>query len=236
MLLRPRPMLTMERKMTVFTKSFATALALCAAATTAAVAQDATTTPAAPAAPTAPAAPAAPGPVTPPLPAKDGAGAPYFADPIGDWQMQCFRTEAGKKTDKDPCQLYQLLKDKSGTPIADISMVALQPGGKAIAGATIMTPLETLLTQNVVLKIDDGEAKMYPFTFCAQMGCFARVGLTADDLAAFKKGKSVSLTIVPVSAPDKPVTVDMSLKGFTNAFDAVTKNAQAVAAAQKATK
>ncbi len=32
------------------------------------------------------------------------------------------------------------------------------------------------------------------------------------------------MTIVPVSTPNKPVSVTMSLKGFTSAFDEVTKN------------
>lgn len=203
--------------MTEFKKPLAAALALCLA-TLPAFAQDAT----APAAPTEPpAATEAPAPAATETPAPaDGPGTSYIANTFDDWQMQCFRTEEGK----DPCQIYQLLHDANGSNVADISMVALPDGGKASAGATIMTPLETLLTANLQLKVDNGEPKVYPYTFCAPPGCFARIGLIPDELAQFKRGNKVTMTIVPLATPGQPVNVEISLKGFTAAYDAVAKN------------
>lgn len=220
-----------ERQMTELTKPLAIALALGLIAP-AAFAQDTATTPAADApaaATTAPAADATTAPAAdatatpaaeaPAKPAPDGPGTTYIAKTIDDWSLQCIHTVDGK----DPCQMYQLLKDEHGTNVSDISMLPLPPGGKAVAGATIMTPLETLLTANLTLQIDTAQPKVYPFTFCAPPGCFARVGFTADELAAFKKGSSASMTIVPLAAPDQKVTVKISLKGFTAAYDEVTK-------------
>ncbi|RLL70930.1 invasion associated locus B family protein [Paenirhodobacter hankyongi] len=211
--------------MTELTKRLAIALTLGLAAP-AAFAQDTPATDGAATTPPAAEAPAAAAPATPaqtPAPAADkqpdGPGTTYIAKTFDDWALQCVHTEDGN----DPCQMYQLLKDEKGNNVADISMVALTGSAKAVAGATIMTPLETLLTQGVTLKIDTNEARSYPFTFCAPVGCFARVGLTAEELAAFKKGNKVSMTVVPVAAPDHPVTVAISLKGFTAAYDAVTK-------------
>lgn len=213
-------------------KSFATTLAFCLAATTG-FAQDATA-PATPApatseAPAAPAASDAPAAAAPTQPAADGPGSSYIAKTMDDWSLQCFRAESGN----DPCQMYQLLKDTKGNSVADISMVALPPGGKAVAGATIMTPLETLLTANLQLTIDNQQPKVYPFTFCAPPGCFSRIGLTAEELAAFKKGNKVTMTIVPVATPNQPVQVTISLKGFTSAFDEVTANNAKVQPLQK---
>lgn len=228
--------------MNEFTKALAAALTLGVSATSA-FAQDATAPATATPAPAAEApaaaatdtpAPAAPLDAAPQAPAPDAAGTSYMSQSYGDWQMQCIRTKAGEKSDTDPCQMYQLLKDEKGNPVADITMIALPPGGKAVAGATVMAPLETLLTQNVVLKVDNNDPKMYPFTFCAPVGCVARVGLTAEELATFKKGSAVAVTVVPMARPNQPVTVNISLKGFTNAFDAATKNAAAVAAAHPA--
>ena len=68
---------------------------------------------------------------------------------------------------------------------------------QAAAGATIIVPLETLLTAGLRFGIDAAEPKVYPFTFCAQIGCVARIGFTADELASFKKGAKGVLTIVP---------------------------------------
>lgn len=168
-------------------------------------AADATTTNPAP----AESAPAASGP--------DDLGKAYTASTHGDWQLQCIRTADGN----DPCEIYQVLKDTTGQSVADISVLALPAGNEAVAGATIMVPLETLLTPGVALGVDGGKPRAYPVTFCAQPGCFVRVGLTAAELASFKNGNKATLSLVPVAAPDKRIDVDISLKGFTAAFDAV---------------
>jgi invasion protein IalB len=79
------------------------------------------------------------------------------------------------------------------------------------------------LTQQITMKIDDGTAKRYPFTWCSQVGCYARIGFTADEIAAFKRGKKATVTIVPVAAPDTTVDLDVSLIGFTAGYEAVNK-------------
>jgi invasion protein IalB len=100
-------------------------------------------------------------------------------------------------------------------------MFALPPGGKAAAGATVVVPLETLLTESLTIQIDTAEPKLYPFTFCTQVGCVARVGFTAEEVEQFKKGANAKVTVVPAAAPDTAVTLDISLKGFTAGFEAV---------------
>jgi invasion protein IalB len=100
-------------------------------------------------------------------------------------------------------------------------MFALPEGGQAAAGATVIAPLETLLTANMTLTIDGGKAKIYPFTFCANLGCIARIGFTAEEVAQFKKGAKAVMTIVPAAAPEQKVELDITLKGFTAGYDAV---------------
>ncbi len=145
-------------------------------------------------------------------------GQPYTRETFGDWDMRCIRTETGQ----DPCQLYQLMKDDQGNPVAEISLFPFPPGQPAAAGATIATPLETLLTEQVTIRVDDGKTLAYPFTYCTIQGCFARIGLTEEDVTAYKQGKVARVRIVPLAAPDSEVVLEMSLKGFTEAFDAVT--------------
>lgn len=154
-------------------------------------------------------------------PEEGGVGSTYMAAQFELWEQRCIKTEDGS----DPCQLYQLLKDAQGGNLAEISLFALPPGGQAAAGATIVVPLETLLTANLTLAIDGGKAKIYPYTFCAQIGCIARVGFTAEEIAQFKKGAKAVLTLVPAVAPDQKVTADISLKGFTAGYDAVAATA-----------
>jgi invasion protein IalB len=45
------------------------------------------------------------------------------------------------------------------------------------------------------------------------------MGLTKDDVAAFKRGKEAVITIVPALAPDQTVQLALSLDGFTASFD-----------------
>jgi len=145
-------------------------------------------------------------------------GKTYKVSVHGDWELRCIKAPEGTK---DPCQLYQLLEDQQGNSVAEINLFSLPDGDKLAAGATIVTPLETLLTQNVLLSVDGGKPKVYPFTFCTAIGCFSRVGFTADDVAAFKAGNAAKIVVVPAQAPDQKVELSMSLKGFTAGFTAV---------------
>jgi invasion protein IalB len=160
----------------------------------------------------------------------DGVGSTYVKEAFGAWELRCVRTEAGN----DPCQLYQLLKDAEGNSVAEIGMFTLPEGGQAVAGATVIAPLETLLTAGLRLGVDAAQPKAYPFTFCSPIGCVARVGFTAEEVAAFKAGDKAVMTIVPAAAPDRTVALDVSLQGFTAGYDATAAANAATEAANAA--
>lgn len=162
----------------------------------------------------------------------EGPGSTYVAANFDSWEQRCVRAAEGGV---DTCQLYQLLKDAKGNSVAEITMFGLPAGQEAAAGATVIAPLETLLTEGLLLQVDTGKAKAYPFTWCSTIGCVARIGLTAGEVEALKKGAKATLTIVPVVAPTEKVLLDVSLKGFTAGFTAVNDiNAKADAAAPPA--
>ena len=146
-------------------------------------------------------------------------GDTYVAASFEAWEQRCVRTATGI----DPCQLYMLLKDANNNNVAEFTMFGLPAGGEgpAVAGATFIAPLETLLTAGMSLQIDAGAPKAYPFTFCAQIGCVARLGFTAEELAEMKKGANATLIIVPYVAPKEQVKLTLSLKGFTAGLAAV---------------
>lgn len=218
-------------------KRFASAVAFCGAMALplALWAQETTTDPAvpAPADTTAPAAPA--DSLTLGQEVGDGGvGSTYSAGTFDDWDQRCARSG----TDADPCQLYQLLKDEAGTAVAEITIFGLPDGAnvEAAAGATFIAPLETLLTAGLTLQIDSGKPKVYPFAFCAQLGCVIRLGFTAAEVEAMKKGNKMAATIVPFVAQDQRVNLNISLKGFTAGYEAVNAaNVKADAAAAAAT-
>lgn len=149
----------------------------------------------------------------------------YLAGSFDAWELRCAKAEDGK----DPCQLYQLLRDGEGGPVAEVMLFTLPEGGQAVLGASVLAPLETLLTQNLRIAIDGVQGKIYPFSYCTGNGCLAKVGFTAEEAAAMQKGNEAKVTIVPAAAPDATVVATVSLKGFTAAYDAL-KEAAAKAA------
>lgn len=166
----------------------------------------------------------------------DGVGQSYVLETQGAWEVRCIKTQDGF----DPCQVYQLLKDENDNAVAEFSMVALPAKSEAAAGATIITPLETLLTGQLTMTVDGGKAKRYPFTWCSQVGCFARIGFTDAEVSQLKRGAKATISIVPMVAPDKKVNLNVSLSGFTAGYEKMKstneetqKKAEAAAAEAK---
>ncbi|HID36165.1 MAG TPA: invasion associated locus B family protein, partial [Ghiorsea sp.] len=105
--------------------------------------------------------------------------------------------------------------------VAEVNIQRLPDGGKAAAGVDFASPLGSLLTAQVVMRVDSGKAKRYPYTWCDQYGCFARFGLTHAEIKNMQKGAKSKITIVAVADPKKPITLTMSLKGFTAAWKSI---------------
>ncbi len=145
-------------------------------------------------------------------------GQPYILQEFGDWAMRCIKSPEGQD---DPCNLYQLLTDENGAPVAEFNFFRLPDGSRAAAGATIVAPLETLLTQQLTLAVDGANARRYPFTFCNAGGCVARLGFTEAEVEQFKRGATATVRLVPAAAPTEEVVLTLSLTGFTAGYDGV---------------
>ncbi|KAA2317134.1 invasion associated locus B family protein [Pseudooceanicola sediminis] len=147
-------------------------------------------------------------------------GQTYIKEEIGDWALQCVKSEEGEE---EPCQLYQLLRDETDNPVAEIVLFRISGGGQAVAGASVVAPLQTLLPSGILLSVDDGQPKKYPFSVCSRVGCVARIGLTQAEVNAMKNGKQANIVIRPFNAPDIEVKLPASLIGFTAGFEKTTE-------------
>ncbi|MBK4217797.1 invasion associated locus B family protein [Paracoccus caeni] len=149
----------------------------------------------------------------------------YVKATDNDWTTRCIRTNQSK----DPCELYQLMKDEQGNSVAEMTLIPLT-NGEVAAGATLVAPLETDLIQGLGFAIDNGEARGYPFSFCAPVGCVARMGFTEAELGALKRGGTGTVSVSPFgSDAAEPVKLRLSLSGFTKAFDELKAYAEAPA-------
>ena len=142
----------------------------------------------------------------------------YLAGTKGDWNVRCI---TGNPGETDRCEIQQLLFLNENTPIADISIFKLPEGELAVAAANIMVPLETLLTKKFRFAFSEEIIKEYPYSFCNKNGCLVRLGLLEEDVEALEKGSSSRLSITHISDPDASINLDVSLKGFTAAFEII---------------
>lgn len=141
-----------------------------------------------------------------------------------DWTIRCIKSDR----ENDPCELYQLMKDSDGNSVAEMTMIPLKNSDVA-AGATLVAPLETDLIKGLGFVVDSGKGRGYPFSFCAPVGCVSRMGFTAAELNQLKRGGKATVSLLPFGAdPAKPVELNLSLSGFTAAFDELSKLAETV--------
>ncbi|RDD69720.1 invasion associated locus B family protein [Paracoccus versutus] len=153
-------------------------------------------------------------------------GQPYARATHGDWTLRCMKTQDGK----DPCELYQLLRDDKDSPVAEASVIPMT--GEVQAVITFIAPLETDLQAGVGLQVDAGKESRYPFLLCAQVGCVSRVGLAESDLGPLKRGKAATLSLLPFGAPqEQMVKLPLSLTGFTAGMNALAEANKGLAAA-----
>lgn len=153
--------------------------------------------------------------------AAPAAGGETYSEAYGDWSRECIRLPEGQDG-PDPCQLSQLLyQPGEGNTIGKMTVGRLPEGGQAVAGSMVIMPLGTLLTEQLVISVDSAAQRRYPFRFCDSVGCVAQIGFTAAEIEAFKAGNQANITIVGAGAPDKKVSVPVSLKGFTAAWESL---------------
>lgn len=164
-------------------------------------------------------------------PAQDPDTQPTLAATYRDWQIVCPPVAANAQ---GGCEMYQLLNDATGSPIAEISIAALPLGAEFLAGATVTTPLETFLPSGLGFRIGTAETmRVEGFRVCTVVGCVVRMGLTAEEIDQLKAGSTATLMIAPFIAIDQPVEITVSLAGFTAAYDDLqTRLADAAAAAR----
>lgn len=153
-------------------------------------------------------------------------GEPYVAEVFRDWDIRCIRADVLEIPDR--CEMFQLLEEDNGNPVAEFRIAAsLIEDDGAIANATILTPLDTLLSPGLQIRIDDAEPAVVPYAFCRPIGCFVQMSLTEENVAQFENGADTQVVLFALIRDEigqmggAPVATVASLRGFTAAFDSL---------------
>lgn len=168
------------------------AMALVAATGSPATAQDV-----APAAPAAPSATAA-------TPAETAVPGP-------NWQVNCEGDGEARR-----CTVLQNLVADQGQGQQRLLTVMVQPGADNLPALLLALPHGLFLPAGVQLQIDKGEAQKLVIQTADQNGSYAGTSLDAALLDRLKAG--ISLEVTFQSAQQQPVTVPVTLVGFSAAF------------------
>lgn len=145
------------------------------------------------------------------------ASAPEDGQKFKDWSARC---EIPKGANRERCYIFQRLvtrKDDDYLPVLHVLVGYITADGRPGLFATV--PLGVSLPQGLKLSVDNGEAVSFGYSHCNNQGCLGALALSDDLIARMKAGKQALITFH--SGAQQPVTISVSLQGFTAGFNAL---------------
>lgn len=149
-----------------------------------------------------------------PAPSTLPGGASSIQETYQDWRVSCVQQQAGKN-----CSFSQQQSQQNGQVILSIELTTND--AKSVTGNLVL-PFGLALASGATLQVDEGKPDAtIPFRTCFPVGCVIPLSLNAEKLAGIRKGKILKINAV-ASADNKPVVLNVSLKGFAEAQDRVS--------------
>lgn len=133
------------------------------------------------------------------------------AVPSGEWFKVCT-----KQNDNDICNVQNIRQANTGQLLTAVNLIQIT-GKTNRALFQIAVPTGRVIPAGVALQIDGGQPQKINYSICLPDRCIAEAPLTEELVAALKRGGSLRLTTVNFQNQQNPI--DMTLNGFTAAFD-----------------
>lgn len=148
--------------------------------------------------------------------AGPAAGQPSDGQTFKNWRVRCQKPEAAAPVQ---CHIFQtVVVSQTGQPILYVA-AGYPPEGAGGPTAFLTLPLGIHLPSAVTLRVDQGDPVAVPVEHCDRDGCHARLGLDRRLIASLQAG-----LVAHVGFRDgvgQPITVPVSLEGFTAAMKAL---------------
>ena len=138
---------------------------------------------------------------------------------FADWTLRCDQPEGGPRT----CEVAQAIGVQAQpNPIAQLAI------GRAVRGQplqlTLLLPVNVSFTRRPGLKSGNDAPIDLNLSRCVPVGCFASTTIT-DEALRLLATRAEPGTISFKDAADRDVTLPLSLRGLTQALDAMAKEA-----------
>ncbi len=132
-----------------------------------------------------------------------------------DWTVACFDVQGQRR-----CRMVQNVGNGEGATVMQVSIILL-PDGRA--GLIFRVPLGTWLPENFRFSIDGGQDVQVPFVRCLPPpdNCVVEIGLNDQTLSQMRAGTRINARFYDPQR--RPVDANVSLLGFTAAFNALSQ-------------
>ncbi len=121
-----------------------------------------------------------------------------------------------KQEDVDICNVQNIMVADTGQLLTAVSMIEVKGKvNRKIFQVTV--PSGRMVPPGIGLQIDGGQTQKIDYMICLPDRCIAEVALSDQLVAAFKRGQQVTLT--SVNFQNQPNPINVTLSGFTGAFD-----------------
>lgn len=131
---------------------------------------------------------------------------------VGDWFVTC-----EKEDDKSCVMVQEVIMNKDGQKGRLASLVIFKDINDGQVKGRFLVPLGIYLLDGLYFQIDDKKPYKTNIETCSQQGCMVSLLLKDDLLTQFKAGNKLS--VYYAIQPGKKFETQMSLKGFTKAYD-----------------
>lgn len=154
--------------------------------------------------------------LTAPVQAQENRPKDVLKEKHGDWEIRCIEGT-------DTCAMSQVGSTSDGKRAILVTIQRLTGAktkdGKPIPAAmTSQTPLGILIPYGLRIKIDGDQVIPLPLSRCIPAGCISQAPMLAEAVTKMKKGSKAVFGYFL----QQEILVNISLSGFTKAFDSLT--------------
>lgn len=121
-----------------------------------------------------------------------------------------------KQEDVDICNVQNIMVADTGQLLTGVSLIEVK--GKVNRRVfQITVPSGRMIPPGIGMQIDGGQTQKVDYMLCLPDRCIAEVALTDQVVNSFKRGSRVTFT--SVNFQNQPNPIQVTLQGFTGAFD-----------------
>jgi invasion protein IalB len=140
---------------------------------------------------------------------------------FGDWTVRCYPV-----TSPSPCEMIELrVAKKTGQRILGF-LIAYVPARDAHV-VQVSVPLGVALANGLMIDSDTYKSPVLKFRRCDQLGCYIEAAMGNDVIGTLGKATKAQVTVISVDG--KRYNLVFSLKGFTEAHQALVELTKAKA-------